>query len=413
MNKNHLPPVNILSVFQHLSRSRLNPAMTWSQSASGWKRILAYHPSETFIHYCGDKKNKVKEFYEKHTGKLFVGYISYDMGRELLGVASRHSAIKTPDICFSVYDNWIEFRDDATIIHSDDKHFIKELEDIITDLKPMSAQDEPIDLIPKLDRQKYGKRFKNIIQYILHGDIYQVNFTHQLVGTTDRKPEELFLYLLKKNPVDFATFIPLDNGAVLSLSPERFIKIENRRISTEPIKGTRPRSDQFDERMKQDLLESRKEEAELFMITDLLRNDLGKICEIGTVQVTEKKGLKKLPSVWHTFSTVSGMLRKDVSPMDALLSMSPGGSITGCPKKRAVEIIDELEQERRGVYTGSIGVIYPNGDLDMNIAIRTVMQEGNKISLGIGGGITLDSNEEDEYQETFAKASSFTSEINR
>ena len=162
-----------------------------------------------------------------------------------------------------------------------------------------------------------------------------------------------------------------------------------------------------DEKNLRELLHSEKEQAELYMIVDLLRNDLGKICTAGSVQVVKSKSIQKLEKVFHTYSVVQGRIKQDIHPIEALLSMSPGGSISGCPKKRACEIIHELEDYSRGVYTGTIGCILPDGTLQFNIAIRTVVQEGNELTLGVGGGITIDSNNNDEYNESLAKAASF------
>ena len=143
------------------------------------------------------------------------------------------------------------------------------------------------------------------------------------------------------------------------------------------------------------------------MITDLLRNDLGKICETSSVKVSKNRELMPLEAVWHTHSIIEGILKESTRPIDAILSLIPGGSITGCPKKRAMEIIGELESAKRGVYTGTIGIQYPNGDSDWSIAIRTIVEQNNELYLGVGGGITLDSNPEDEYAESLAKAKSF------
>ncbi len=407
MDKRTFPATDIRSIFRIVSKTEVNPVMLWSSSDSGWKRILAFNPADAYVYQCGTGGNTLSRFVEKNIGKLLVGYISYDLGMELMNVPSQHSRIDLPDICFYAYDNFIEFTADNTIVRFNDDWFPKQFEEVIRRNHPGFTSETSPRFELTLKRKDYGKYFRRIIDHILNGDIYQANYTHQLHGVSKAEPVDIFLNLLKNNPVDFAAFIPTKAGNVMSMSPERFIRIKDRKIITEPIKGTRPRSDNDDNKMKQELLNSEKEEAELFMITDLLRNDLGKVCKIGSVNVIEKKGLKKLPAVWHTFSSIEGELRDDISPIEAWLSMSPGGSITGCPKKRAMEIIDELEDERRGVYTGSVGVIYPDGELDMNIAIRTVVQEGNRLSLGVGGGITLGSNETDEFDETMAKAESF------
>ncbi|MEK7085610.1 MAG: anthranilate synthase component I family protein [Patescibacteria group bacterium] len=217
----------------------------------------------------------------------------------------------------------------------------------------------------------------------------------------------MFLKVINANPVDYLAYMEGDGFEILSASPERFIKIENGNIETCPIKGTRPRGNnpKADQKLKQELLKNEKEAAELNMITDLLRNDMGKICKINTVKVAGHRLIQKCPTVWHTFSRITGKIA--VEPIEALLSMLPGGSITGCPKKRAMEIIDELEPTTRSVYTGVIGYIHPNKNLDFNIAIRTIIKKGKKLYLQVGGGIVLDSKEKAEFKETLDKAKSF------
>jgi para-aminobenzoate synthetase component 1 len=259
-------------------------------------------------------------------------------------------------------------------------------------------------------QEDYSARYKKIKNYIVEGDIYQINFTHRLEGKTEKDPRLLFLDMCEKNKVDYIAYLEGDAFEILSASPERFIKISSdKTIETFPIKGTRPRgkNPQEDEVLKNKLMDSSKEAAELNMITDLLRNDIGKISEIGTVKVVGSRIVHPYATVWHTYSHIKGKILSGSTSVDALLSMFPGGSITGCPKKRAMEIIDELEPTMRSIYTGSIGFIDPDDSLDFNIAIRTFIKKGEIVFLQVGGGIVYDSNEKDEYQETFDKAKSF------
>ena len=214
--------------------------------------------------------------------------------------------------------------------------------------------------------------------------------------------------MCEKNKADFTAYMECGDFEILSASPERFIKISENVIETFPVKGTRPRgkNKEEDEMLKKELLESEKEKAELSMITDLLRNDMGKVCAIGSVKVIDPRIARAYTFVWHTYSHIKGILADGVSKMDALTSMFPGGSITGCPKKRAMEIIAELEWKQRGIYTGAIG--YKEGEeLNFNIAIRTIIKKGNKAYLSVGGGIVYDSTEDGEYEETLHKAKSF------
>ena len=220
-------------------------------------------------------------------------------------------------------------------------------------------------------------------------------------------PQRALCKNIKKNPVDFAVYIEGDGFEILSASLERFIKICDGKIITQPVKGTRPRgrNKEEDKKFVKELLDSEKETAELNMITDLLRNDVGKISKIGTVKLEANRLIQKCPTVWHAYSKITGEVA--VEPVEALITMFPGGSITGCPKKRAIEIIDELEPYTRGIYTGAIGHIEKNGNLDFNIAIRTIIKKEDKLYLQVGGGIVIDSTEKAEFKETIDKAMSF------
>ena len=198
----------------------------------------------------------------------------------------------------------------------------------------------------------------------------------------------------------------LEDFYILSSSPERFLKIESGVIETRPIKGTRPRGENTDEdeRYKNELLESEKDKSELLMIVDLERNDLSKVCKPNTVKVTELFKLEEYSTVFHLVSTVVGEIKEEHSPIDCIKACFPGGSITGAPKIRSMEIIDELEKVRRNIYTGSIGYIGLDGNSDFNIVIRTALIKENKAYFGVGGGITYESIERMEYDETLDKA---------
>ena len=195
---------------------------------------------------------------------------------------------------------------------------------------------------------------------------------------------------------------------VISNSPERFIKVENRKIQTRPIKGTRPRGDnpEQDEFFKTELSNSEKDKAELLMIVDLERNDLGRVSEIGSVKVPELFKIEAYANVYHLVATIESEIDKDKDIYEVIKATFPGGSITGAPKIRAMEVIEELEPTRRNVYTGSIGYIGFDGLADLNIAIRTIVKKDDRITFQVGGGITWDSNPEDEYMETLHKAKS-------
>jgi para-aminobenzoate synthetase component 1 len=203
-----------------------------------------------------------------------------------------------------------------------------------------------------------------------------------------------------------AAYLNFEELQVVCASPERFLKVNGRKVETRPIKGTRPRgrNKEEDELMRKELLRSEKDRAELLMITDLERNDLGRVCLPGTIKAVELCGLEEYPTVFHTVSIVEGELEKDKSLVDLLKAVFPGGSITGAPKIRAMEIIEELEPVRRGIYCGSIGYLGFDGQADLNIVIRSLIYHKDKAYLNVGGGITYDSDPLAEYLETLDKA---------
>jgi len=257
-----------------------------------------------------------------------------------------------------------------------------------------------------LTRDDYKRAVRRILDYIAAGDVYQVNFSQRFWARTSAEPEPLYHALRSANPAPFAAYLDCGAGQILSSSPERFLQIRGRRIQTRPIKGTRPRTgnEQADQKAARELLMSAKDQAELLMITDLERNDLGRVCEFGSVHVPELVTLESYATVLHLVSTVEGRLADGVTAVDAIRACFPGGSITGAPKIRAMEIIDELEPSARGVYTGAIGYLGFNGVADFNIAIRTMVHENGVVHFHAGGGIVADSEPALEYEETLHKA---------
>jgi len=243
-------------------------------------------------------------------------------------------------------------------------------------------------------------------EYIKKGDIYQVNLSQRFKVNLDIEPYELYKVLRDINPAPFACFLNFGEVQVASASPERFLRVDGRKIETRPIKGTRPRGEDEakDRALKSELLASAKDRAENLMIIDLERNDLGRISEYGSVKVSEFMTCEEYATVFHLVSTVQGKLKKDVDSADCLMNCFPGGSITGAPKIRSMEIIEELEPVKRSIYTGSIGYIGFDGNMDTSIVIRTFIIKGNNVYFQVGGGIVYDSDPEKEYQETLDKA---------
>ena len=276
------------------------------------------------------------------------------------------------------------------------------------DEMPSSRQvDEYIDrMAASLTGEQFKEAVSRAVEYIGAGDIFQVNLARRLSVPLATEPLTLFGRLCRANPSSYAAYMAFGDKAVLSSSPELFLQVRDGRVITRPIKGTRPRVGEqaADRRAVGELLGSEKDRAELAMIIDLERNDLGRVCRYGSVQVAEPFGLEEHPTVYHLVGTIRGQLRDECDNVDLLRATFPGGSITGAPKVRAMEIIDELEPVVRSVYCGSIGWLGLDGQMTMNIAIRTLIVDGKRVHLYAGGGIVADSQPEMELQETTAKA---------
>jgi para-aminobenzoate synthetase component 1 len=261
-------------------------------------------------------------------------------------------------------------------------------------------------LTSNFSRTGYLNAVRRVIDYIAAGDCFQVNLAQRLLYPADGRPLDLYRRLRQRNPATFAGYLDLGSFQIASASPERFLRVENGDVETRPIKGTRPRgtTPAEDERRRSELLESAKDRAENIMIVDLLRNDLGRVCRYGSVRVPAVCRLESYPYVHHLVSEVRGRLRPELGPVDLLRAAFPGGSVTGAPKIRAMEIIAKLEPTARGPYCGSLGYIGFDGSLDTNILIRTFTVGRGWIQFPVGGGIVADSEPEREYEETWHKA---------
>jgi len=320
-----------------------------------------------------------------------VGYLGYDLCHfvERLPRTARDD-IRLPDMCFGG---------------------VAEVEALLAAARPADGEEWlPASVGPivgNFTRERYLAAVRRAKDYIAAGDIFQVNLSQRFSTRLAVGPAELYRRLRRANPAPFAAYLSLDHvgGAVLSSSPERFLKVVDGHVETRPIKGTRPRgrTPEEDQRQAAELRASVKDAAELTMIVDLERNDLGRVCDYGSVVVTEHKALETYASVFHLVSTVEGKLHQGRDLVDLLKATFPGGSITGAPKIRAMEIIDELEPTQRSVYTGSIGYIGLDGTCDLNIAIRTILVRGSRAFFQVGGGIVADSDPEAEYRETLDK----------
>lgn len=379
--------------------------------------------------YYGNPLEQLKKIYKKYEMNYkselpfvggFVGYFSYDLCHHIEKLPRKaKDDVNIPDCFLGLYDGVIviDHRRNITYavaigIKENPKNIVKSIlnrvfeEEIKSDTMSIEVKAHDIELRSNFTKEEYIQAVNKIRDYIKAGDIYQANLTQRFECTIKDTPYELYRKLRKINPAPFASFMDFGEGYIVSSSPERFIRIKDRVMETRPIKGTRPRGETPEEDLlnKKDLLNSEKDKAELLMIVDLERNDLGRVAKTGTVEVTELFHLEEYATVYHLVSTIRGEMKEDCDPIDCIKATFPGGSITGAPKIRAMEIIDELEPTQRNIYTGSIGYIGLNGDMDLNIVIRTIICKDNKAYFQVGGGIVWDSDAELEYQETLHKA---------
>ncbi|MHC4205490.1 MAG: anthranilate synthase component I family protein [Planctomycetota bacterium] len=364
----------------------------------------------------------------------WIGYFSYELGRYIEKLpAAAIDDIGLPLIRLCFYDRLIAYdhlNDDFLLVAMelpDDTEKPEEklaaLENILTESQrirvpePAPADIDSIDF-PRfrsnMDKDYYLRTVDKIKKYIYDGEVYQINFSQRFECDYDARPIELYHWQNHYNPSPYASYIDGGSFHIVSTSPEMFITIADGLIRTKPIKGTRPRLDdamksalqarQTNARNFNELLGSEKEQAELNMIIDLERNDVAKICRPGTRSVIQPRTIETYPTVFHAVATVAGRLREEMTFCDVLRAMFPGGSITGAPKIRSMEIIDETEPTARGVYTGSIGFIGIDGSVCLNIAIRTIIIKDRKACAQTGGGIVADSDPDAEWAETITKA---------
>lgn len=346
-----------------------------------------------------------------------VGYLGYDLHHFLERLPKNTvDDLEFPDMCFGFYDKFVIYdhmEGRCFLVGRNLKNDLRELTALLSTpatnekfQKDFRNKRNKCQLKGNFTERDYLEAVEKAKEYIARGDIYQVNLSQRFQTELDCKPHELYLRLRKINPAPFSAYLQFEDNVIVSSSPERFLKVQSGHVQTCPIKGTRPRGQDpvSDQKIVAELLNSPKDNAELAMIVDLERNDLGKVCNYGSVKVIEKKRLETHPTVFHLVATVEGDLHPRYDLIDLLKATFPGGSITGAPKIRAMEIIDELEPTSRSIYTGAIGYIGLDGSMDLSIAIRTFLIKGSSAYFQVGGGIVADSVPEGEYQETLVKS---------
>jgi len=345
-----------------------------------------------------------------------VGYFSYDLGRRFETLPSQaEQDIDLAEMAIGIYTQAIMF-DRSTkqyyLACSSDKRASIEQE-IAQRLNRESLEKKDSKPSFKLNsywqsnmsKSEYQQKFSQVHDYLLSGDCYQINLAQRFSANYQGDEFAAYSALRTKNKAPFSAFMRFEHHTLLSISPERFLRLEQSKVQSKPIKGTRPRdkNNLIDINNASALLSSEKDKAENLMIVDLLRNDISKVCQPGSVKVPKLFDIESFPAVHHLVSTVEGELAEEFSAVDLLRGAFPGGSITGAPKIRAMEIIEELEPQRRSIYCGSIGYISACGNMDTSITIRTLICQNNKIHCWAGGGLVADSDVDSEYQETFDK----------
>lgn len=346
-----------------------------------------------------------------------LGYFSYDLGRrvERMPSLAEHD-LMTPDMAVGLYD-WA-----LVVDHNTEQAFIvgEEVEDHWQWLTSQSAKDNlefalTSNWQSNMTKASYAEKFAQVQEYLKSGDCYQINLAQRFNADYRGSEWQAYQMLEQVNQGPFSAFVRTELGAIISVSPERFLQVKDRQIETKPIKGTRPRHNdiELDQQAAADLAHAEKDQAENLMIVDLLRNDVGRVAKPGTVHVPKLFDIESFPAVHHLVSTIRAELDEQHTPADLLRASFPGGSITGAPKIRAMEIIEELEPHRRSAYCGSIGYISRHGQMDTSITIRTLVAEQGKLHVWAGGGLVADSECDAEYQETLDKLSRILPTLNQ
>lgn len=370
------------------------------------------------------QEDEIKEF--PFTGGV-LGYFSYELGYlfEKIDKKDKKEGLNLPEMAVGFY-NWALLHDNQQDLYYLLTRKTKKKQENLTELwharlnwlKKLIKNDTKNEIknstfklnsnwFSNMDKTSYTKKFNKIQEYIIAGDCYQVNLAQRFQADYQGNEYQAYQTLFAQNRPPFGAFIRLPEQVILSFSPERFLKLSDGVVESKPIKGTRPRFNDpiLDKQSQQALLNSEKDRSENLMIVDLLRNDIGRVCQAGTVSVPTLFSIESFPAVHHLVSTVLGKLATQYSTEDLLRACFPGGSITGTPKIRAMEVIAELEPNLRQLYCGAIGYINSDGSMDSNISIRTLICRQQKIYCWAGGGLVADSNIDAEYQECFDKVS--------
>jgi len=348
-----------------------------------------------------------------------MGYLGYDLARNWMPLVQRQATLGVPELALGIYD-WA-----VVVDHHKERAWLTGQgrdprtaacwASLVDALSTVEKHRDHVAVAPpellhnSLSRSEYATAFARIQHYIREGDCYQVNYAQHMQAGFDGDPLDLYQQIRRSNPAPYGVYMDFGSGQLLGSSPEQFLQLDGGRVQTRPIKGTRPRGHTVgqDRLLRSELMNSAKDRAENLMIVDLLRNDLGRVCVPGSIRVPELFKTESFATVHHLVSTVTGELAKGTDAIDLLRACFPGGSITGAPKLRAMQVIDELEPVRRDIYCGSVLRLGFDGCMDSNITIRTLLNTGGGLHYWAGGGIVADSDCAAEYQESLDKSAAF------
>ncbi|RNI30522.1 anthranilate synthase component I family protein [Rufibacter latericius] len=411
------------------------PVSVWKQKALAWaaernELVAYYEPNQisyrhgAFVNMLGVRRHKSEEdvtSWKKLQKRLqeegsfpLLGFLTYDLKNGIEDLQSYHpDFVGFPEMYFFRPEVWLVWTEDTVTIHSQSE----DPADIagVIQATPFSGHfsEKRVETQPRITQEEYLQTVEQLRQHILEGDVYEVNYCQEFYAENARLyPLPLFWKLNQASPTPFAGFLKVEDHFLLCASPERFLKKKDNLLISQPIKGTirRGATPEEDERKRDLLASSEKEQAENMMIVDLVRNDLNRVAITGTVQVEELFGLYGFRYVWQMISTVIGQVSDSISSVEVLKATFPMGSMTGAPKIRALELIEKYEKTKRGLYSGSFGYFLPNGDFDFNVVIRSLQYNAQTgyLSFEVGSAITYDSDPEQEYQECLLKAAAIT-----
>lgn len=357
---------------------------------------------------AGQAFSLLQDFIDANKHAWLFGHLGYDLKNELEKLSSGHQDhLNFPDLFFFEPAILIRLNETELVIEADEPQKVHN--DICEAHLSSFSLSGPVNVKSRLERAEYISIIEQLQAHILRGDCYEINFCQEFYASASIDPLKTYLRLSTISPNPFSAFYRLDDKWMFCASPERFLKKQSRQLISQPIKGTsrRIQDDETGDAFQKDLLQhSAKDRSENVMVVDLVRNDLAKVCEEGSVKVDELYGIYSFPQVHQMISTISGQLKKNISFTEIIKSTFPMGSMTGAPKKRVMELIEQYEQTKRGIFSGALGYLSPSGDFDFNVVIRSIFYNASSsyLSFITGSGITFYSNPADEWEECLLKA---------